>query len=157
MILSSAIFLKESLKMIDAGTILQMIRMEHHITRHELAKQFGTTYEAIKEIEDNNGDVPDEWLIYLYNNYDLSPEELYLLEYISDMPVVDNTEVIHTYKGYTAVARGRHSFSIRNADGIEVMHTSSRAKKVMTTADMENAIDSFLLLLTAFDEAEDNV
>ena len=72
--------------MIDAGTILQMIRMEHHITRHELAKQFGTTYEAIKEIEDNNGDVPDEWLIYLYNNYDLSPEELYLLEYISDMP-----------------------------------------------------------------------
>ena len=88
--------------MIDAGTILQMIRMEHHITRHELAKQFGTTYEAIKEIEDNNGDVPDEWLIYLYNNYDLSPEELYLLEYISDMPVVDNTEVIHTYKGYTA-------------------------------------------------------
>ena len=49
--------------MIDAGTILQMIRMEHHITRHELAKQFGTTYETIKEIEDNNGDVPDEWLI----------------------------------------------------------------------------------------------
>ena len=143
--------------MIDAGTILQMIRMEHHITRHELAKQFGTTYEAIKEIEDNNGDVPDEWLIYLYNNYDLSPEELYLLEYISDMPDVDKTEVTHTYKGYTAIARGRHSFSIRNADGIEVMHTSSRAKKVMTTADMENAIDSFLLLLTAFDEAEDNV
>ena len=30
--------------MIDAGTILQMLRMEHHITRHELAKQFGTTY-----------------------------------------------------------------------------------------------------------------
>jgi len=27
----------------------------------------------------------------------------------------------------------------------------------MTTADMENAIGSFLLLLTAFDEAEDNV
>ena len=143
--------------MIDAGTILQMVRIEHHITRHELAKQFGTTYEVIKEIEDNNGDVPDEWMLYLYNNYDLSPEELYLLEYISDLPGVDKTVVNHTYKGYTAIARGRHSFSIRNPDGIEVMHTSSRAKKDMTPADMENAIDSFLLLLTAFDEAEDNV
>ena len=76
--------------------------------------------------------------VQIYNNYDLSPEELYLLEYISDMPDVDNTEVTHTYKGYTAIARGRHSFSIRSADGIEVMHTSSRSKKVMTTADMEN-------------------
>ena len=73
------------------------------------------------------------------------------------MPGIDKTEVTHTYKGYTAVARGRHSFSIRNADDVEVMHTSSRAKKVMTPADMKNAIDSFLLLLTAFDEAEDNV
>ncbi len=143
--------------MIDAGTILQMVRMEHNITRHELAKQFGTTYDAIKEVEDNNGDVPNEWLIYLYNNYDLSPEELYLLEYISDMPGIDKTEVTHTYKGYTAVARGRHSFSIRNTNGIEVMHTSGRMKKDMTPADMENAIDSFLLLLTAFDEAEDYV
>ena len=143
--------------MIDAGTVLQMVRIEHHITRQELAKQFGTTYDAIKEVEDNNGDVPDEWLIYLFNNYDLSPEELYLLEYISDLPGVDKTVVNHTYKGYTAIARGRHSFSIRNSDGIEVMHTSSRAKKVMTPADMKNAIDSFLLLLTAFDEAEDNV
>ena len=73
-----------------------MLRMEHHITRHELAKQFGTTYETIKKIEDNNGNVPDEWLIYLYNNYDLSPEELYLLEYISDFPGVDKTVVTHT-------------------------------------------------------------
>lgn len=143
--------------MIDAGTVLQMVRIEYHITRQELAKQFGTTYDAIKEVEDNNGDVPDEWLIYLFNNYDLSPEELYLLEYISDLPGVDKTVVTHTYKGYTAIARGRHSFSIRNSDGVEVMHTSSRAKKDMTSADMENAIDRFLLLLTAFDEAEDNV
>ena len=79
------------------------------------------------------------------------------MEYISDMPGVVKTVVTHTYKGYAAIARGRHSFSIRNTNGIEVMHTSGRMKKDMTPADMENAIDSFLLLLTAFDEAEDVV
>ena len=131
--------------MLDAGVLLEIIRIEHRISRYDLSEKLGTSVETLKEIEDNNGTVPDEWLRILYRNCGLSPEELYMLDYLSEAntPFV----VTHTYKGYTAVARGGHSLSIRNSEGIEVLHTGSREKN-MNISEMEAAIDSYLKLLS---------
>ena len=86
--------------MLDAGVLLQLIRIEHRISRYDLSEKLGTSVETLKEIEDNSRTVPDVWLSVLYRDCGLSPEELYVLDYLSEA----NTpfEVSHTYKGYTA-------------------------------------------------------
>ena len=128
--------------------------MEHNISVRDMAAVLGTTPEKLRDIENKEGNVPEEWLQHIYDHFDLSPEERFILGYYVDTQNDDKTVMTHTYKNHTVIVRGRHSLSIRDAEGKEVLHTCSRAKEKMTVKDMEQVIDSYLLLIDLMDEDE---
>ena len=139
----------------QSGELLQFIRISHNISVIDMAAALGTTPEELRHIENDDGNVPVEWLQHIYDNFELSPEEQYILSYYVDTHSSDDNVITHSYKGYTVIVRGRHSLSIiDNEYGNTVLRTCSRTKKDMTIADMEAVVETYLLLIQIDDEEE---
>ena len=127
-----------------ASKFLSMVRMNNNESVEEMAKKFQISVEDLKNFEESELSIPKDWFQIIYDNYDLSPEDIMIMNDLMDnSDDIKRVEKSHTYKGYTVHIYGMRSMSIRDADGKEVFHTGFRTVIDPTIEEMEQAVEDY--------------
>ena len=127
-----------------ASKFLSMVRMNNNESVEEMAKKFQISVEDLKNFEESELSIPKDWFQIIYDNYDLSPEDIMIMNDLMDnSDDIKRVEKSHTYKGYTVHIYGMRSMSILDADGKEVFHTGFRNIVDPTIEEMEQAVEDY--------------
>ena len=67
-----------------ASKFLSMVRMNNNESVEEMAKKFQISVDDLKTFEESELSIPKDWFQIIYDNYDLSPEDIMIMNDLMD-------------------------------------------------------------------------
>ena len=93
-----------------ASKFLSMVRMNNNESVEEMAKKFQISVDDLKTFEESELSIPKDWFQIIYDNYDLSPEDIMIMNDLMDnSDDIKRVEKSHTYKGTVMISSGLKS------------------------------------------------